>query len=139
MACEIKQRIFKVYKMKRESNSFPSSTRDIRTWSVISMTALLMMGCGGGGSIEKTEDKPVMASAQTVETQKVAYGPIKPASNAKRSGSKAKVASSSFTVNPTENFSGFNPDVWNSRSSWTECNCSNTQSGPPPKIVTWNP
>ncbi|MDQ9171619.1 hypothetical protein Q8A64_14485 [Oxalobacteraceae bacterium R-40] len=49
-----------------------------------------------------------------------------------------KSAASSFTVNPAENFNGFNPEVWNSQQSWVECNCGNNKPAEP-QIMTWNP
>lgn len=59
-------------------------------------------------------------------------------SNVSHSTAKTDSVASSFTVNPTDDFNGFNPERWNSQQSWTECNCGNNKSVEP-RIMTWNP
>jgi hypothetical protein len=96
-----------------------------------SATFLLMLiffafsntGCGG------TPDYPVDDAAGNSYSQ---------TSNASYTAAQMKSLSSSFTVTPTDNFNGFNPEDWNSQQSWVECNCGNNKPTEP-QIMTWNP
>ena len=86
-------------------------------------SALFNTGCGG------TPDGPADEASGSSYSQ---------TSEATYAAGVTKSAASSFTVNPTENFNGFNPEDWNNQQSWVECNCGNTQ-GKEPQIMTWNP
>lgn len=89
----------------------------------------LVTGCGG------TPDYPVEDGSGSAYSQASdgAY-----AATTTRSNPSSAASASSFTVNSTENFNGFNPEDWNNQQSWVECNCGNNQTVEP-RIMTWNP
>jgi hypothetical protein len=100
-----------------------TSAKSIASLLTLIFSVFLITGCGG------TPDNPVddVAGDQYSQTSATSY-----------KEAQLKSAASSFTVNPTENFNGFNPEDWNSQQSWVECNCGNNQNKEP-QIMTWNP
>jgi hypothetical protein len=44
---------------------------------------------------------------------------------------------SSFTMNSSSDFKGFNPGLWNDHRSWYECDCGNDPH-PLPRTMPWN-
>ncbi len=86
-----------------------------RTWanrkaSLLGIVFAGFFATGCGGTPEHPTDDAANNTSQKASSSYAAHG--------------ASVGSS-FTVNPTEDFNGFNPDVWNSQQSWVECNCGN--------------
>jgi hypothetical protein len=114
---------------KSSTNCRPSVAFLLST--VIAMT--LLTGCGGGsenysGNSVGTEYSQTSGTAD----QQSYYG----TANYPAAASTGSLASS-FTLNPTENFQGFNPEIWNDHKSWYECNCGNNQLASP-KTMPWN-
>jgi hypothetical protein len=93
--------------------------------SVIVMA--LLTGCGGTPEGYVGEPTGNSQASGTVDKQALS------SHSATNTGSLA----SSFTLNSTENLRGFNPEVWNGRQSWYECNCGDNQPKPP-KAMPWN-
>jgi hypothetical protein len=91
--------------------------------SVLVFSAVLSTGCGGS-SDHAAESAAGNEYSQNSNAAVVAAG----------NGSIA----SSFTVNPTKDFEGFNHEEWNTQQSWMECNCGNNKPLEP-QIMTWNP
>ncbi len=90
--------------------------------SALVLAVFFTAGCGG------TPDHHPEEAANNAGQQ---------VSNAAYAAAPASM-SSSFTLNSTENFNGFNPEEWNNQQSWVECNCGNNKATPP-QIMTWNP
>lgn len=111
--------------LRRPARFLKSRTANVPALSALLLSAVFTAGCGG------TPDHPADAAAgdQYLQTANASHAPARSASAA---------SASSFTVNPTENFNGFNPEVWNSQQSWVECNCGNNKPAEP-QIMTWNP
>lgn len=91
-----------------------------------------LTGCGGvpEGYIDEF-DETIMVHRQ------VNYGTANQAGSSPRPGINAGAIGSSFTLNSIEDFRGFNPEIWNGRKSWYECNCGNSQPELPRKMP-WN-
>jgi hypothetical protein len=97
-----------------------------------------LTGCGGvpeGYTGEPTGNEPPQAF-HILNQQNVNGTTGQQALSEKAATSSGSLASS-FTLNPTENFKGFNPEIWNDQKSWYECNCGYSRSEMP-KRTPWN-
>jgi hypothetical protein len=107
--------------------------------AVASVTAIaLLTGCGG--TPEAYIGKSVGAGhSQTSGTsnQPTYYGTGNQPDLSSYPAASAGSLASSFTLNSTENFKGFNSEIWNDDKSWYECNCGNNQPKSP-KTMPWN-
>lgn len=97
-----------------------------RAWAILASacTIALVSGCGGGV-------EPI-AIAQEAGLQAAQYS--LPADK-----QPAHVTADSITVNPTKEFNGFNPELWNDRKAWYECDCGRHPQPQQAKVMTWNP
>lgn len=108
------------------------STNPGSGWAVLSVSILaaaLLSACGGSSG-------PASASLAGQDTQAAALSGVQEQA-ASRSGVIAGADSSSFTVNSSKDFKGFNPGIWDDRHAWYECDCGSTPR-PLPKNVPWN-
>jgi hypothetical protein len=103
-------------------------TRTVALMTVCAMFSLT--GCGGGSLEEYGQD------TSSVNTQSHANTVNQPVGDA-RANMASRADTGSFTLNPTSQFNGFNPGIWNDAKSWDECDCGD-QSKPLPKTMPWN-
>jgi len=85
--------------------------------------ALLVSGCGGGVAPIDAQDSPL---------QQVQY-------SSNGSSQPAQASSDSFTAKSSKEFNGFNPELWNDRKAWYECDCGRHPQKQQAKVMTWNP
>lgn len=105
--------------------SLPCAANARRATFLLMLIFFVFFNTGCGGTPEYPVDE---ASGNSVSQT----------SNASYAADQMNSLSSSFTVNPTDNFNGFNPEDWNRQQSWVECNCGNNRPAEP-QIMTWNP
>lgn len=86
--------------------------------------ALLVSGCGGGVSPIDTAQEPALQSVQYA-----AGGTSQP----------DHASADTFTLKPAKDFNGFNPELWNDRKAWYECDCGRHPQAQQAKIMSWNP
>jgi hypothetical protein len=97
-----------------------------RAWAVLASAsaAILVSGCGGGvesGDVAQDSAlQPVQYSV--IDTSQPDHG-----------------TSDSLFVKPGSEFNGFNPELWNDRKAWYECDCGRHPQKQKAKIMTWNP
>lgn len=102
------------------------------------LIVLILPGCGGTSG--DYTDAAIGMHSQMLEEEdhrnNLTNGnqPVRPAHSSAHGPSIA----SSFTMEPMDNFRGFNPEIWNKQQAWTECNCGNSRPLAP-EIMTWNP
>lgn len=102
----------------------PEINRLLRAVLAAASTALLVSSCGGGVEPLDTMEQAGLQPAQYTET-----GASQP----------AHVNANSFTLKPGEEFKGFNPEIWNDRKAWYECDCGRHPQPRPAKKMEWNP
>lgn len=98
-----------------------------------------LTGCGGvpeGYVAEPAETGSTQASGNV--QQQNDYEAAKQAVLASQAAINAGAITSSFTLNSTQDFRGFNPEIWNDKKSWYECNCGDDMPELPRKMP-WNP
>lgn len=100
----------------------------------------LASGCGGGtlavnGEADggRADAAQGAAPAQFHAAQHVATTDAAPA----QAVTGARGDTTSFTLNPTAQFKGFNHQIWNDNRSWYECDCGD-KPRPLPKTMPWN-
>lgn len=97
-----------------------------RSWIILASVCTVLLTAGCGGSVEPID------TAQEPSLQPVQYAV---------SGSEHGVQANpnSFTLKPAKEFNGFNPELWNDRKSWTECDCGRHPQRQQAKVMNWNP
>lgn len=96
-----------------------------------------LTGCGGTAPEDYSAQFEGMETTQT--GQNAASKPPVYSGTASQAGTAIyRADTSSFTLNPTEQFSGFNSDSWNGNKAWYECDCGDTPRGAP-DTMPWNP
>lgn len=99
----------------------------------------LLAGCGGvpEGYVDESVEADSTQASGNVDQQNN-YGSANQAVVASQAAINAGAITSSFTLNSTQDFRGFNPEIWNDKKSWYECNCGNDLPELPRKMP-WNP
>jgi hypothetical protein len=73
-----------------------------------------------------------LAHAQETALQPVQY-------SASGSSQPVHADANSFTLKPAKEFKGFNPELWNDRKTWDECDCGRHPQPQQSKVMSWNP
>jgi hypothetical protein len=109
-------------------------------WSAASVVALaLLTGCGGvpEGYVD-AETIDAYVEGVVVSKQRANYGIVNQPNAPSSQAINAGAISSSFTLKPTEDFRGFNHEMWNGPKSLTECSCGDNVREHP-RTMSWNP
>lgn len=89
-----------------------------RAW-VATCVAFVLSGCGGSVPVSDMEQAPRLHQVRAT-------------------GGAMHADTKSFTLNPTSQFKGFNPETWNDDKSWYECECGDNPRRAP-RTMQWNP
>jgi|GEM_PF-3206132 len=111
------------------------ATNSGKSWAALSVSLLaagLLTACGGSSG-------PYTAATGGQNTQTAALSGMQAANmqTSTQSDPSSGADPSSFTVNSSKNFKGFNPGIWNDQHAWYECDCGSTPR-PVPNNVPWN-
>lgn len=100
---------------------------------------ILLTGCGGipEGYVD-ADTLEAYAESVVVTKQRANNGIAVQPNSPSRPAINAGAISSSFTLNPTENFKGFNHEMWNGQKSLYECSCGDNVREHP-RTMPWNP
>lgn len=122
-------------------------------------TMLMLSGCGGGPPEAYPDTLEAAAEVQSLPAEAGAANPQPSADTTAQASQKLQAAqaartlhhagnariqsarrmdATSFTLNSSTQFKGFNPQVWNDHKSWYECDCGR-KSQAQPSTMPWNP